>query len=84
MALTVAKKLNGVVMTLSPGPILNAASASQSASVPLAQPTAASTPQNAAAAPSKRSTSGPRMNRWLEQTASMAASTGPRMAANSR
>ena len=40
MALTVAKKLKGVVMTASPGPMLAAARASQMASVPLAQPMA--------------------------------------------
>jgi len=40
IALTVAKKLKGVVMTASPGPTLAAAKASQMASVPLAQPMA--------------------------------------------
>ena len=40
IALTLAKKLNGVVMTASPGPMLAAARASQMASVPLAQPMA--------------------------------------------
>ena len=40
MALTLAKKLKGVVMTASPGPMLAAARASQMASVPLAQPMA--------------------------------------------
>ena len=40
MALTLAKKLNGVVTTASPGPMLAAASASQIASVPLAHPMA--------------------------------------------
>ena len=40
MELTVAKKLKGVVTTASPGPMSRAASASQRASVPLAQPMA--------------------------------------------
>ena len=40
IALTVAKKLKGVVMTVLPGPTLAAARASQIASVPLAHPMA--------------------------------------------
>jgi len=40
MALTLAKKLKGVVTTLAPVPIRSAAIASQMASVPLAQPRA--------------------------------------------
>ena len=49
-----AKKLKGVVMTASPGPMPAPAMASQRASVPLAQPTAWGTPQVCAAACSKR------------------------------
>ena len=47
MALAEAKKLNAVVMTESPGRTPAATSASQSASVPDAQPTAAVAPVNA-------------------------------------
>ena len=50
MALTEAKKLNGVVMTASPGPMPAAARASQRASVPEEQPMAWATPSCAAAA----------------------------------
>src|ERR1700735_4225762 len=67
MALTLAKKLNGEVMTASPGPILAAASASQMASVPLAQPTAWGTEQALAAACSKLATRGAGVNRCEEQ-----------------
>src|SRR5260370_23164630 len=63
MVLTLAKKLNGVVMTASPGPMLAAAKASQIASVPLAQPTAWGAAQAVAAACSKLATWGPRINR---------------------
>ena len=82
--LTVAKKLNGVVITESPGPIFNAASESHRASVPLAQPIANGTPQAAAAASSNRPTSGPSIKRWDSHTEAMAARTSSRISANSR
>ena len=62
MALTEAKKLNGVVTTAMPGPIPAAASASHSASVPEEQPTAWATPSSAAAAFSNAATAPPRIN----------------------
>src|ERR1700733_16303871 len=61
IALTVAKKLKGVVMTASPGPTLAAARASQMASVPLAQPMAWGTVQAVAGAYSKAETCWPRL-----------------------
>ena len=69
MALTLAKKLKGVVMTASPGPMFAAARASQIASVPLAQPTAWGTAQTVATDCSKLATCGPRMNRCELHTA---------------
>src|SRR5271163_1248131 len=84
MELAVAKKLKGVVTTASPGPTPAAASASQSASVPLAQPTPNSAPQARAAAASKLSTAGPRMNFCDTQTASMACMTSSRRVENCR
>ncbi len=84
MALTEAKKLKGVVMTASPGPMSGGGQASQRASVPLAQPMAWGTAQAAAAACSKLATWGPRMKCCEAQTASMAASNSCRIAANWR
>jgi hypothetical protein len=81
MELTVAKKLKGVVTTLSPGPIWRAARASQRASVPLAQPMAWGTWRARAAAASNAATSGPRMKRWESQTAVTAARSSSRSAA---
>ena len=82
--LTVAKKLNGVVITASPGPNFNAANESQSASVPLAHPIAKGTPHATAAASSNRATSGPRMKRCDSHTEAIAARTSSRISANSR
>jgi len=93
MQLAEAKKLKGEVMTrslLAAGmasalsPIPAAASASQSASVPLAHPMACGAAQAMAAARSKEATSGPRMKRCEAQTSSMAAMTSSRMAENWR
>ena len=62
MALTEAKKLNGVVTTAVLGPIPAAARASQRASVPEEQPMAWFTPNCWAAACSKWETGSPRIN----------------------
>ena len=74
----------GWVTTESPGPIPAAASASQRASVPLAQPMAYGARQAAATALSNPSTSGPRTNRCESQTASSAAITSSRITLNWR
>ena len=60
-------------MTRSPGPTPAAASASQRASVPEAQPTACFAPTNCASSCSSASTSGPSTNCWETQTRSIAA-----------
>ena len=62
IALTEAKKLNGVVTTAAPGPMPAAASASHKASVPDEQPMACATPNCLAAALSNAATCSPRMN----------------------
>ena len=88
MALALAKKLKGEVMTLSSdapvrvsqvlSPIPAAANASQSASVPLAHPTAKDEAQTAAAAVSNAATRGPRMKCCESQTWVMASSISSR------
>ena len=60
--LALAKKLNGVVMTESPGCTPAATRASHSASVPEAQPTVSCTPTVAETSFSNCATSAPRMN----------------------
>ena len=60
-ASAVAKKVNGLVITSSPGPMPKARSASTRASVPLATATAWRTPTQSAASASKARTLGPRM-----------------------
>src|SRR5690606_31701731 len=65
-ASAVAKNVNGVVTTSSPGPMPSARSASTSASVPEFTPTAWRTPRYSATSRSNASTSGPRMN-WPER-----------------
>ena len=57
----VAKKVNGVVMTSSPGPQSSALSARRSASVPFAQPTAYFVCESSATLRSSSSTGAPRM-----------------------
>src|ERR1700721_1810966 len=84
IALTLAKKLNGVVMTASPGPTFAAANASQMASVPLAHPMACGAAHAIAAAFSKLATCGPRMNFCERQTASMVSISSCRSEANWR
>src|ERR1700674_2159045 len=79
MALAEAKKLKAVVTTASPGPTSAASNASQSASVPEAQPTAALAPLKAAISRSRASTSEPKTNCCDEQTRSTAASTSSRI-----
>ena len=61
-----------------------AASASQRASVPLAQPMAKAAAQAAAAAASKAATCGPRMKRCESQTSAMASRISCRSGANWR
>ncbi len=56
---TVAKKLKGVVITSSPGPISNAISAINNASVPLETAMVCSTPTNSESKVSSSPTSGP-------------------------
>jgi len=94
MELAVAKKLKGVVTTASGwalervasvlSPMPQAASASQRASVPLAQPMAKRTAQALAAAFSKASTCGPRMKCCESQTFAMATRISCRSGANWR
>ena len=72
MALPVAKKLNGVVMTSSPGPTFNAISASNNASEPEAQPIASFVWQYAATSASRAATSGPITNCCVSKTRSTA------------
>src|SRR5450755_1650967 len=59
MALAEEKKLNGVVITASPGPTPAASRAKQRASVPEEQPTATAASVKDAISFSKASTSGP-------------------------
>src|SRR5919197_329167 len=54
-----ATKLNGLVMTSSPGPQSSARTPRWRAAVPEDTPTASSTPSHSAKAPSKRSSAGP-------------------------
>ena len=61
MASAVAKKVKGVVITSSPGPIPRARRDITRASVPELQPTAWRAPSQLAASSSKARTSGPRM-----------------------
>src|SRR5690348_11145904 len=63
-----------VVMTSSPGFTFSAFSASQNASVPLAQDTQCFAPAASANSRSKRSTCGPRMNEESRMTEAIAAS----------
>src|ERR1039457_3681595 len=63
----VAKNVDGVVITSSPGPIPKAMRASSNASVPEETPTACAHRQYCAAAFSNSVTYGPRMNCWLAQ-----------------
>src|SRR5215475_9893265 len=79
-----AKKLKGVVMTVSPAFTPVAARASHNASVPDAQPTAWPTPTNASTSRSKVSTSSPRTKCCAEQTRSTAARIASRRAAYCR
>src|SRR5829696_1210028 len=80
-ALPVAKKLNGVVMTSSPGPTFNAISASNSASEPEAQPIASFVWQYAATSASRAATSGPITNCCVSNTRSTARHTASRIGA---
>src|SRR5208283_2721770 len=84
IALAEAKKLKAVVITESPGLTPAATSASQSASVPDAHPTAPAAPVIAAISRSSACTSGPRMKLWESHTRSIAASTSSRMPAYCR
>ena len=70
--LALAKKLNGVVMTESPGCTPAATKASHSASVPEAQPTVSCTPTVAETSFSNCATSAPRMNCCESHTRSSA------------
>ena len=65
-----AKKLNGLVMTSSPGPTPSAISATKSASVPEETPSACRTPIRSANAFSNWVLTAPRMNRPDENTPS--------------
>ena len=73
IALTDAKKLNGVVMTLVFSSTPQARSASHNASVPEAQPTLARAPRYSADSRSNPSNSGPPMKCCDDSTRSMAA-----------
>ena len=64
--------------------MLAAARASQSASVPLAQPIAYGVERALAAAVSKDVTWGPRMKRWESHASAIACMTSSRMTANWR
>lgn len=59
IALMVAAKVNGVVITSWPGPISSTASAASSASVPLATAIACAVPAISVQSASKRPTMGP-------------------------
>ena len=78
IALTEAKKLNGVVTTESPAPIPAPASASHSASVPDEQPSACFTPNCSAAARSNFATCSPRINCCVSSTCPSASISSPR------
>ena len=94
MALALAKKVKGLVMTASGEgavgalevllPMPAAASASQIASVPLAQPMAKDDAQIAAAAVSNAATCGPRMKLCESQTQAIASSISCRSGVNWR
>src|SRR5690606_26957619 len=75
----VAKKVKGVVITSSPGPIPRASSVRTRASVPLATPTPWAAPQRAATSSSRACTSGPRIYRPPSNTPSTAFSTSSRI-----
>src|SRR5579862_2539770 len=79
MELAEAKKLNGVVITESPGFTPAATSASQRASVPEAQPTACVAPVKEEISRSSASTSGPRIKLCESQTRAIAARTSSRI-----
>ena len=68
MAPAVAKKVNGVVITSSPGPMSRAISGSSRASEPEAQPIPCMEPQYSAISASSAETSGPSTNIWLSRT----------------
>src|SRR5579883_2345237 len=68
IVLAVAKKVYGVVMTSSPGPIPRAIKGSSRASVPEPQPTPRAAPQYSASSASSCATSGPMTNIWLSIT----------------
>jgi hypothetical protein len=80
MAPAVAKKVNGVVITSSPGLSSKALSGSRSASVPLAHPTANFVAARLATASSSWATSGPMMKPWRSTTVATAAMTSSLMA----
>ncbi len=73
MLSAVAKKVNGVVITSSPGPMPRARRAITSASVPLFTPMACLTPRYAATSCSNRWTSSPMMKSVRSSTRPMAA-----------
>jgi hypothetical protein len=77
MVPAVAKNVNGVVMTSSPGPISRAMSATSNASVPEETPMPYRHWQYAATLASSSRVAGPRMNAWLAHTFSMAARISP-------
>jgi hypothetical protein len=79
MAPAVAKKVNAVVITSSPGFMSRARSGSSSASVPLAQPMACRVLESLATSASSCATSGPMMNPWRSTTAIMARRTSSLM-----
>src|SRR6184192_1270956 len=80
IAPAVAKNVNGVVITSSPGSSRSALSASSSASVPLAHAMACGARQRLATAASSCTTGGPMTNCWDSMTACRAGSTSSRMA----
>jgi hypothetical protein len=81
MVPAVAKKVNGVVTTSSPRPTSSARSASSSASVPFAQPTAYFVCESPATAHSSFRTGSPRMKACASTTSIIAATTLSRMVA---
>ena len=81
MVPAVAKNVKGLVITSSPGPMSSALSASNSASVPLAHPTANFVFDSPATAHSSSATGAPRMKAWSSTTGIIAATTASRMTA---
>ncbi len=77
----VAKKVYGVVITSSPGPIPSAISAISRASLPDETVTAWAQPQYGASLLSHSATAGPRMHCWLSKTPSTAARISSRIVA---